>query len=687
VKPFVQPLGRAGWTRVRIILLMVALSVGAAAVAHGAWDLGVTRRAELVALADEQYTRSVELAARRGAIIDRHGKELASEAEVDSCSADPRRVVDAAATARSLAPILGKDEASLHEKLSAKKKFVWLKRRIAPSEAKAVSGLRLPGIELVKESRRYYPNRDLAAHVIGFAGVDSNGLDGIEKELDEQLRGDREAAKGVSDARGRIVFSDGQGGLKGMVGNTVQLTIDAQLQHIAQTELENTVQVFEAKGGHAIVMDPMTGEILALANWPGFDPNLSGTSTLEQRRNRAVLDVYEPGSTFKVFTLAAALNSGKLRPSEEIFCENGRMEMSDVVIHDDHRDGWLNITECLKRSSNICFAKIAGRLSKERFYYYIRRFGFGERTHVALPSESPGMLTQYKKWYDVDTATIAFGQGIGVTGLQMTTALGAIANGGNLMQPQLVRSVRDPDGETIRQIGPETRRRVVSRYTARLVADMMTAVTETGGTGEQASLDGFLVAGKTGTAQKSDGHRGYAKDKWISSFFAFVPADKPRLLISIVIDEPLISKYGGAVAAPAVRRIADQGLRYLGVSPRVATKSAAVAKPNGKAPHDGKAPHATEKEGLEGESRMAEAAPAALQPGQIRTPGLVGQSMIDAISTLAASGLRPMFLGTGVAVEQIPAPGEPVDAGGFVQVNFQPALAEPDEDGDDGASL
>jgi cell division protein FtsI (penicillin-binding protein 3) len=687
VKPFVQPLGRAGWTRVRIVLLMVALSVGAAAVAHGAWDLGVTRRGELVALADEQYTRSVELAARRGAIIDRHGKELASEAEVDSCYVDPRRVGDAAGAARALAPILGKDEASLLGKLTAKKKFVWLKRRIAPSESKAVRALRLPGIELVKESRRYYPNRALAAHVIGFAGVDANGLDGIEKELDDQLQGNSEAAKGVSDARGRIVFSDGLVGLKGMVGNTVQLTIDAQLQYIAESELANTVRVFEAKSGHAIVMDPTTGEILALANWPAFDPNMANASSLAERRNRAVLDVYEPGSTFKVFTLAAALNSGKVRPAEEIFCENGRMEMFDVVIHDDHRDGWLNTTECLKRSSNICFAKIAARLSKERFYYYIRRFGFGERTHVTLPSESPGMLTHYKKWYDVDTATIAFGQGIGVTGLQMATALSAIANGGNLMRPQLVKSVRDPDGETVRQIAPEILRRVVSRYTARLVADMMTAVTETGGTGEQGSLDGFLVAGKTGTAQKSDGHRGYAKDKWISSFFAFVPADRPRLLISVVIDEPLISKYGGAVAAPAVRRIADQGLRYLGVSPRVVTKSAA-AKPGGKAGPDGKAPRGGKAAAEpEGEDPPVETAPAALQPGQIRTPALVGQSMIDAIATLATSGLRPMFLGTGVAVEQIPAPEEPIDAGGFVQVNFQPVPPDPAEDGDDGENL
>lgn len=680
--PFGRPLGRAGWTRVRIVLLMLAMSVGAAAVAHGAWDLGVTRQGELAALADDQYTRSVALAARRGAIVDRHGKELASEAQVDSCYADPRRVEDAAQAARALAPILGRDETSLHGKLAAKKKFVWIKRRISPSEAKAVRALRLPGVELVKESRRYYPNRNLAAHVVGFAGVDSDGLDGVEKELDDQLRGDREAAKGVSDARGRIVFSEGLVGLSGMVGNTVQLTIDSQLQHIAETELANTIRVFEAKSGHAIIMDPMTGEILALANWPGFDPNLAGTSTLEQRRNRAALDVFEPGSTFKVFTLAAAFNSGKLPPSEKIFCENGRMQMYDMVIHDDHRDGWLNPTECLKRSSNICFAKIAALLSKERFYYYIRRFGFGERTHVALPSESAGMLTHFKKWYDVDAATIAFGQGIGVTGLQMATALGAIANGGNLMQPQLVKSIRDADGETIRQIAPSIRRRVVSRYTARLVADMMTAVTEAGGTGEEASLDGFLVAGKTGTAQKSAGRRGYAKDKWVSSFFAFVPADKPRLLISVVVDEPLISKYGGVVAAPTVRRIADQSLRYLGVPPRIATKSAS-AKPGAK----GKAAPKDAGEGASTAGAAPEIAPASLEPGQIRTPDLLGESMSDALVALSASGLRPVFLGTGIAAEQVPGPDEPIDAGGFVQVNFQPVPADPSADEDDGASL
>jgi cell division protein FtsI (penicillin-binding protein 3) len=488
----------------------------------------------------------------------------------------------------------------------------------------------------------------------------------------------------VSDARGRIVFSEGPGGLKGMVGNTIQLTIDAQIQHIAETELDNTVRMFEAKAGYAIVMDPMTGEILALANWPSFDPNMASASSMGDRRNRAVLDVYEPGSTFKVFTLAAAFNSGKLRPSEEIFCENGRMEMFDVVIHDDHRDGWLNPTDCLKRSSNICFAKIASRLSKERFYYYIRRFGFGDRTHVALPSESIGMLTHYKKWYDVDGAMIAFGQGIGVTGLQMATALGAIANGGNLMQPQLVRSVRSPDGETVRQIAPELKRRVVSRYTARLVADMMTAVTETGGTGEQASLEGFLVAGKTGTAQKSAGGRGYAKDKWVSSFFAFVPADKPRLLISVAIDEPLISKYGGVVAAPAVRRIADQGLRYLGVSPR-STPRGAPAKLDAKAAKDARRAKAAPDE--TDAPTAAEIAPLPLKPGQIRTPGLLGESMTDALAALAAVGLRPMFLGTGIAAEQVPIAGEPIDAGGFVQVNFQPVPAEPAAGGEDGASL
>lgn len=666
--------GRVRWIRVRIAILVIALVAGAAAVAHGAWDLGVTRSDELSEMAHEQYTRRITLSARRGMITDRHGEELAVEVEVESVYADPRKIDNPQAAAAALAPILGKDAAGLLPKLSDKTRhFVWLKRRVAPALAAQIRELDIEGVDLVKESKRFYPNRSLAAHVIGFAGIDSQGLEGIERRFDERLRGNQEAAKGLIDARGRVVFADNPFAGDGLVGQNIELTIDRTLQYITEQELASAIRTFEAKAGHVVVMDPQTGEILALANWPTYNPNTIAESTAATRRNRAALDIYEPGSTFKVFTLSAALNAGAIRPDDMIFCERGRFEIYDAAVHDDHRDGWLNPVQCLKRSSNICFAKIALKLGKQRLYHYLRRFGFGERTHVQLPFEMRGTMNHYKKWYDIDAATTAFGQGIGVTGLQMATALSAVANGGTLMRPLLVRRIISPEGDTLSTFAPEARRRVISRYTARLVSDMMTSVTEEGGTGIEGSLDGFLVAGKTGTAQKSDGAKGYQKDKWIASFLGFVPADNPRLAISVVIDEPVINHYGGTVAAPVLSRIADQALRYLGVSPREVTK--------GELPQDAREPDGSTDEEVQAADAEAEnlddsgdppGEPPALGPGQVRAPDLTGLSMAQALDELDALGLRPVFLGSGVVAEQVPPPGDPVDSGDYIQVNFQP---------------
>jgi cell division protein FtsI (penicillin-binding protein 3) len=679
--------GRIRWIRVRIGILVLALAAGTVAVVQGAWDLGVARSEELSEMAHEQYTRRITLSARRGAITDRHGEELAVEVEVESVYADPRQVDDPNVAAAVLAPLLKRDESAIVSKLSARNKhFVWLKRRVAPTLAERVRQLDLAGIGLVKESKRFYPNRSLASHVIGFAGIDSKGLEGIERRFDDRLRGNKDAARGLIDARGRVVFADNPFAGDGLVGQNIELTIDRTLQYIVEQELAGTVRTFEAKAGHVVVMDPATGEILALANWPTYNPNSINDSSAEKRRNRAALDVFEPGSTFKIFTLSAALNAGAIRPDDMVFCERGRLEMYDAVIHDDHRDGWLNPTQCLKRSSNICFAKIALKLGKRRLYHYLRRFGFGERTHVQLPFEMRGTLSHFKKWYDIDAATTAFGQGIGVTGIQMVAALSTIANGGTLMRPLIVKRVINPEGETLRTFAPEARRRVISRYTARLVGDMMTSVTEEGGTGKEGSLDGFLVAGKTGTAQKSAGSKGYEKGKWIASFIGFVPADKPRLAIQVVIDEPVINHYGGTVAAPALRRIADQALRYLGVSPRATVE---FRKKN-------KAQRAKKEAALSSTDDQSVASPAdaagldreaaELGPDQVRAPDLIGMTMASALSAVAGAGLRPVFMGSGVAVEQVPPAGDPVSTGAYVQVNFQPLPeaaigAEGDADG------
>jgi cell division protein FtsI (penicillin-binding protein 3) len=420
--------------------------------------------------------------------------------------------------------------------------------------------------------------------------------------------------------------------------------------------------------------------VLAMANQPDYNPNAINQSNPTNRRNRAVLDVFEPGSTFKVFTLAAALNSGALRPDERIFCERGQMTIGDnkkVIIHDDHRDGFLTPHQCLKRSSNICFAKIAMKLGKRRLYSYMRRFGFGDVTHIDLPFEAIGVLRHYKKSREVDAAMMAFGQGVGVTGVQVTSALSAIANGGMLMRPMLVRRIVGPDGETVRAFSPKARRRVVSRYTAQLVADIMTSVTEAGGTGTQGALDGFLVAGKTGTAQKAVGGRGYDEDKWIASFIGFVPADSPRLVISVTIDEPLLNHYGGVVAAPTLRRIADQSLKYLGVSPkRVKQKTDTASNTKNAKKED-------EEDELDIMGPPLSANEPIPGPGQVVVPDMAGLSMRQTAEQLAELGLRPLLEGTGFAREQIPPAGTAIDLGKFVQINFSSELTNPAEEAEE----
>jgi cell division protein FtsI (penicillin-binding protein 3) len=679
---------RITWIRVRIAVLVVALAVGAVAVARGSWELGVSRRNELKLLAEEQYKRRITLPARRGMITDRRGEELAVEVEIDSIYADARKIQDPRTAAALLAPVLYVDAEDLERKFVSKHHFIWLSRQAAPAVADKVREMNIEGIGFLKESKRFYPNRSLASHVIGFAGIDAVGLEGIELKFEEQLKGQKDAVLGMRDARGRVVFADNVFGPEGVVGNTIELTIDKTLQYIAEQELAATVRTFDAKAGEIIIMEPSTGEILAMANWPRFNPNAISESKPDDRRNRAVLDVIEPGSTFKIFTLAAALNSGAIRPDDLIYCERGRLEIGDKVkvsIHDDHADGWLNPIQCLKRSSNICFAKIALKVGKKRLYHYLRRLGFGEQTHVDLPFEAKGTLHNYKKWYDIDTATIAFGQGIGATGLQLSAALSAIANGGVLMRPQLVKRIVGPDKNTVKTFAPEPRRRVISEYTARLVGDIMTSVTEEGGTGTEGSLDGFLVAGKTGTAQKSEGAKGYSEEKWIASFIGFVPAEQPRLAITVIIDEPLINHYGGVVAASALRRVADQALRYLGVSPSMQEKDKAAwldRTIKNKAALD-----ATEEPLDNQEPSDIEEEVSNLGPNQIPAPDLTGMTMRQALETLASHELRPLFLGTGFAVEQVPRPRDPVDRGGFVQVNFEPSEQEssaPEGSGEDG---
>jgi cell division protein FtsI (penicillin-binding protein 3) len=449
----------------------------------------------------------------------------------------------------------------------------------------------------------------------------------------------------------------------------VHLTIDQGIQYTAEQELDAAVRTYEAKAGSAIVLDPSTGEILALANSPGYNPNDYGTSEVESRRNRGLTDRFEPGSTMKIFTIAAALAARTLLPTQTFFCEEGRMAVDNVVIHDTHVSGWLTTTQVLALSSNICAAKIGLALGQAQLYQALTRFGFGEPTGIPMPGEASGVLrSRGRPWVQVETAEASFGQGISVTTLQLAMAVAAIANGGRLLEPLLIKRVTDGTGTLVREGVPHVRREAVPANVARTVAEMMVAVTEGQGTGVEAAMPGFRVAGKTGTAQKADPATGrYAADRFTSSFVGFVPAERPRVAIAVVLDEPALVRWGGFVAAPAFRRIAEMSLRYLGVVPKEgasASPASAAAEPD---------PAEPSHEVVE-EIRTKPAPWVASLPGEgVRLPDLRGASLRQAAKTLFGLGLVPAVEGTGRLSHQEPEAGTVLAPGSKVKLIFEPA--------------
>jgi cell division protein FtsI (penicillin-binding protein 3) len=458
------------------------------------------------------------------------------------------------------------------------------------------------------------------------------------------------------------------------------LTLDRELQVIAERELELGVRAVEARAGNVVVMDPSSGEILALANYPSFNPNQPGASDASARRNRALTDRFEPGSVIKAFTVAGALAAGVVSPTQRIDCEDGAMQVAEYTIHDSHRFQELTPAEILAHSSNIGTAKIGAALGRAGLFRALRRFGFGARTELELPAEAEGILRHYKRWYDMDAATISFGQGMSVTSVQLAASMAAIANGGRLMKPYLVSRVSDSEGNTVEEFAPTVRRQVVPGHVARLVGDMLTAVTADGGTGEAAALDGYLVAGKTGTAQKADYTRGgYAENQWVATFVGFVPAERPRLTISVVIDEPLIDHYGGTVAGPVFRRVAEASLRHLGVPPAHGGAKLSEIVKRLRAQEEVQASAGTS------EASTKHAGAQAAQPlaaGQVRVPDLAGKGARAALVLLKAVGLSGTLSGSGAVSEQAPEAGVSVASGALVQLVLRrpaPSERSPDE--------
>ncbi len=545
-------------------LFVVALAV----VSARAVQLHVFKGAWLSERAASQYERNMVVQGKRGAILDRNKSPLAVSIDSPSIAANPNLIgaKQKKTVARGLARVLGQRADSIESKLNSDRSFVWIKRQATPRQAKELAALKLPGIDFIPEHTRVYPDKTLAAQLVGFSGIDGHGLEGLEFYFDKELKGSEKGITVLADRKGRrfegvaIPANLGE-------GNTVVLTIDRNIQYIAQKALEAAVNEFDAASGMAVVMAPSTGEVLAMADYPFFNPNCYGQFKQEWWRNRAITDAFEPGSTMKMFSAAAAIDSEVCSPSSIFFCENGEYHIGRNVIHDTKAHGWLSLQQIVKVSSNIGTVKVSEKLGARRLHEYLSKFGFGTRSGIDCPGETHGSLSGFNSWTPIDTGAISFGQGVSASAIQLITAASAIANGGVLMKPLLVKEILDRHGQTITRFASKRVRRAITPKTAACMRKILKSVISEGGTGVNAALAGYSVCGKTGTAQKIDQSGTYAKGKYLSSFLGFAPADQPELAILVVVDEPGKQDYGGIVAAPAFRQIALETLGYLNIPP------------------------------------------------------------------------------------------------------------------------
>ena len=682
------------WVRARMGVICGVLAIASGLVVSAGYSVMVRDGSEWREMAEKQRQRRLRLTPKRGSVYDRNGGPLAISIEVPSVSLDavellrgvpPQDVpLVARRAAERIALALDLPAPEVERKILRQRRFAWLKRRITLEEADKLHDLEttskdgdepVRGLLVEAEGHRYYPQRGLGGSLLGFVAPDGSGKDGLELALDEDLGGQRELLHGLRDRSGHLLFMDGIQDERTLAGHDLYLTIDQGIQNLAEQELARAAQTFEALGGSVVVVAPATGEILALANWPSYNPNDYRFSEMGSRRLRAITDRFEPGSTAKIFTLAAGLEAGVVRPNERMYCENGSMVVDDVVIRDTHPSGWLQLPQALALSSNICFGKVGLKVGGQGLYEVFRRFGFGQDTGLSLPGEAAGvLLPRGRPWVQVETAAAAFGQGYSVTNLQMAMATAAIANGGKLMEPVLVRRVQSGTGELVREAAPRVRRQVVSASVARTVAEMMIGVTEGDGTGVQAHVEGFSVAGKTGTAQKADPRTGrYSLDSYVASFVGFVPARQPVLAIAVTIDEPMVEHRGGVVAAPVFRRIAQAALNYLGVTPE-GTRPADAQKLVGAA-DPARAAYEVIRRARGQKPPVQEVLEerTALGPGLVRVPDLTGFPVREAVEKGIQLGVTPRVVGTGLLGRQEPKPGAVLQKGETLVLVFEPA--------------
>jgi len=548
--------------KTRLYFLVCLLSFGFIAVVGKLAYIMLINHQWYTEKAKLQQVKIEEMPVKRGMILDRRGRELAVNLDVESIYCNPAEILDAGNVAETLSNVTGKKNDIILTKLNSNSRFCWVDRKVPHQSAEIVRNLKIKGIGLVPEVKRVYPKGTIASHIIGFVDIDNKGIDGIEQKYDKYLTATSEKIVAYRDAKGNVLF---KGDLKEIKGNNVFLTIDEGLQHILENNLDEAVKHWKASYATAIMMDPFTGEIMAMANSPSFDLNNLSAAKPYQRKNRAITDCYEPGSTFKIIVGAAALEEGLVKPNAQYDCSAGYIEVGGRRIKDVHKHGVLTFQEVIQKSSNVGTIKIGISLGRERLYDYAKRFGFGEKTGIDIIGEVSGLVRHPDNWSGMSIGSISIGQEVAATPLQVLRAYSVIANGGLLVKPYLVSEIKTPDGSLVYKAGTEAKR-IISEKTANKLNLILTTVTEVGGTAKEASIDGNLVAGKTGTAQKIDPlTKRYSKVNYVSSFVGFVPADKPRLALIVVVHDPRGHIYGGIVAAPVFRKIANDALSYLEV--------------------------------------------------------------------------------------------------------------------------
>jgi cell division protein FtsI (penicillin-binding protein 3) len=634
--------------------------------------------------ARQQQQNAIETSPQRGELLDRQGRQLARSVQTVSLFLDPdgldTETLDR--NAQQLALALNLKQAELtkefREAHAEKRRFIWVARRLDADLGAKIVALNLPGVQTRLEPKRYYPNGPLAAHVLGYVGLDGQGLGGVEQSYNAKISGEPGRLFLEKDANGKPYESYE---IASKPGQTVVLTIDQTIQYLAEQSLLAAVQRSRAKSGSVIVLDPRSGEILALANAPTFDPNKVAEAKPETRSNWALQNIYEPGSTFKIVAFSAAIENKLARVDDHIDCQMGAITVAGRVIHDHHPFGSLTIAEALAKSSNVAAIKLGLRVGDETMYDYIRRFGFGAKTGIELPGETSGILRKVERWQPSSIGSIAIGQEVGVTPVQMVAAFGALANDGMRVAPHLIREVRDAEGTVVYRAQPE-QRRVISAETAIALRGMLEGVT-LHGTAKKAQLDGYSAAGKTGTAQKIDPKtKAYSATKFVGSFVGFAPVSNPQVVIIVVIDEPAGAYHGGDVAAPIFREVAEQILPNLGIMPDIETSSVPelVAQVN---ENPERAAKIREEQAQSEQQRQAtmptvdsngsrggEVVYAVATKKAMLMPDLRGRSVRDVARTCAQLGLQVEARGEGRVLKQNPSAGTEVSTGQLIYVDF-----------------